>query len=135
MQELPSLSPGRSQDGGQVRSSFAGLPLDRQLREEVRDLESEMERLTRSIAPALVEAFRVAPNTAATLQLAAWSNPDRLRSESVFTSLCGVHRPYLPIRQDSTCIRLNQRRRTSGQCRSVGESSTSDRLMTPGPMA
>ena len=63
----------------------------RQLSEEVRDLESEMERLTRSIAPALVEAFGVGPNTAATLLVAAGSNPDRLRSEAAFASLCGVN--------------------------------------------
>ena len=63
----------------------------RQLSEEVRDLESEMERLTRSIAPALVEAFGVGPDTAATLLVAAGSNPDRLRSEAAFASLCGVN--------------------------------------------
>ena len=50
-----------------------------------------MERLTRSIAPALVEAFGVGPNTAATLLVAAGSNPDRLRSEAAFASLCGVN--------------------------------------------
>lgn len=50
-----------------------------------------MERLTRSIAPALVEAFGVGPDTAATLLIAAGSNPDRLRSEAAFASLCGVN--------------------------------------------
>ena len=63
----------------------------RQLGEEVRDLESEMERLTRSIAPTLVEAFGVGTDTAATLLVAAGSNPDRLRSEAAFASLCGVN--------------------------------------------
>ena len=50
-----------------------------------------MERLTRSIAPALVEAFGVGPDTAATLLIAAGSNTDRLRSEAAFASLCGVN--------------------------------------------
>ena len=63
----------------------------RQLSDEIRDLEVEMERLTRSVAPALVNTFCVGPDTAATLLIAAGSNPDRLRSESAFASLCGVN--------------------------------------------
>ena len=62
-----------------------------QLSDEVRDLETEMERLARSVAPALVNAFGVGPNTAATLMIAAGSNPDRLRTEAAFASLCGVN--------------------------------------------
>ena len=62
-----------------------------QLSDELRDLEAELARLTRSIAPALVNSFGVGPDTAATLLIAAGSNPDRLRSESAFASLCGVN--------------------------------------------
>ena len=63
----------------------------RRLSDEVRDLEAEMERLTRSVAPALVKAFGVGPDTAATLLIPAGSNPDRLRTEAAFASLCGVN--------------------------------------------
>ena len=63
----------------------------RQLGDEVRDLESEIGRLTRSISPALINTFGVGPDTAATLLIAAGSNPDRLRSEAAFASLCGVN--------------------------------------------
>ena len=63
----------------------------RQLSDEVRDLEAEMERLTRSTAPVLFNAFGVGPDTAATLLIAAGSNPDRLRSEAAFASLCSVN--------------------------------------------
>ena len=63
----------------------------RQLSDEVRNLEAEIERLTLSVAPALVEAFGVGPDTAATLLIAAGSNPDRLRTEAAFASLCGVN--------------------------------------------
>ena len=63
----------------------------RQLGDEVRDLESEIGRLMRSIAPALINTFGVGPDTAATLLIAAGSNPDRLRSEAAFASLCGVN--------------------------------------------
>ena len=62
-----------------------------QLSEELRDLEAEMERLARSVAPALVNTFGVGPDTAATLLIAAGSNPDRLRTEAAFASLCGVN--------------------------------------------
>ena len=63
----------------------------RQLSDEVLGLESQIDRLTRSVAPALINTFGVGPNTAATLLIAAGSNPDRLRSEAAFTSLCGVN--------------------------------------------
>jgi len=63
----------------------------RQLSDEVRDLEAELERLTRSVAPTLVNTCGVGPDTAATLLIAAGSNPDRLRTEATFASLCGVN--------------------------------------------
>ena len=63
----------------------------RQLSKEVLDLESEIRRLTRSVAPALINTFGVGPDAAATLLIAAGSNPDRLRSEAAFASLCGVN--------------------------------------------
>ena len=63
----------------------------RQLSEEVRGLGAEMERLTQSIAPTLVETFGVGPDIAVALLVAAGSNPDRLRSEAAFASLCGVN--------------------------------------------
>ena len=63
----------------------------RQLSDEIKNLEAELERLTWSIAPALLNAFGVGPDTAATLLIAAGSNPERLRSEAAFASLCGVN--------------------------------------------
>ena len=63
----------------------------RRLSDELRDLESEIGRLTRSVAPSQVDAFGVGPDTAATLLIAAGSNPDRLHSEAAFASLCGVN--------------------------------------------
>lgn len=50
-----------------------------------------MERLTTAAAPALVNAFGIGPDTASSLLIAAGSNPDRLRSEASFASLCGVN--------------------------------------------
>ena len=61
-----------------------------QLTSEIREIETELHRLTSETAPALVKAFGVGPNTAATLLITAGSNPRRLRSESAFAALCGV---------------------------------------------
>ena len=62
----------------------------RQLSKEIQDLRDELQRLIRTTAPALVEAFGVGPDTAAALLIAAGSNSDRLHSEAAFASLCGV---------------------------------------------
>ena len=62
-----------------------------QLDKETRSLQAELERLTRMAAPALVSIFGVGPDTAATLLVAAGSNPERLHSEAAFASLCGVN--------------------------------------------
>ena len=63
----------------------------RQLGNEIKDLEAEIQRLTRTAAPALVDGFGIGSDTAATLLIAAGSNPDRLHSEAAFASLCGVN--------------------------------------------
>ena len=63
----------------------------RQLGKEIRELQIELERLTRMASPDLVGIFGIGPDTAAPLLIAAGSNPQRLRSEAVFASLCGVN--------------------------------------------
>ena len=62
-----------------------------QLSKEFHDLEAKLERLTQKAAPALVSVFGIGPDTAATLLIAAGSNPERLHSEAAFASLCGVN--------------------------------------------
>ena len=63
----------------------------RQLSKEIQDLQAELDRLTRTVAPALVGIFGVGSDTAATLLITAGSNPQRLHSEAAFASLCGVN--------------------------------------------
>ena len=63
----------------------------RQLSKEIQDLQAELARLIWTTAPALVGVFGVGPDTAATLLIAAGGNPQRLRSEAAFASLCGVN--------------------------------------------
>ena len=62
-----------------------------QLGQEIKDLEAELKRLTSAVAPDLVDSFGIGPDTAATLLMAAGSNPQRLHSEAAFASLCGVN--------------------------------------------
>ena len=88
-----SLRPGRL-EGPTTAAKYALRSLARryrQLSNEIKDLEAEIQRLTRTAAPALVDGFGIGPDTAATLLIAAGSNPDHLHSEAAFASLCGVN--------------------------------------------
>ena len=62
-----------------------------QLSQEIEDLETELERLTRLAAPSLLRIFGVGHDTAAALMIAAGDNPHRLHSEVAFASLCGAN--------------------------------------------
>ena len=80
-------------DGPMAAAKYALRSLARryrQLSKEVHDLEAELDRLTRTAAPALVSIFGIGPGSAANLLIAAGSNSERLQSEAAFASLCGV---------------------------------------------
>ena len=88
-----SFRPGRP-DGPTATAKYTLRSLARryrQLSKEIHDLEGELERLTRTISPALVDSYGIGPDTAATLLVAAGSNPERLNSAASFASLCGVN--------------------------------------------
>ncbi len=85
--------PGRM-EGPTAAAKYALRSLARRCRhlsEEIQELRKKLDRLTRAIAPVLVDSFGVGPDTAATLLVAAGDNADRLRSEAAFASLCGVN--------------------------------------------
>ena len=63
----------------------------RQLSEEINELEAQLQALTKTAAPALVGIYGVGPDTAATLLVAAGSNPERLHSDAAFAALCGAN--------------------------------------------
>jgi transposase len=60
------------------------------LSEEISELDAQLERLVIQAAPRLVSLPGVGTHHAATLLVLAGDNPERLRSEASFASLCGV---------------------------------------------
>jgi hypothetical protein len=61
-----------------------------QLQVEIREHERLIASLTGEIAPAMVDAFGIGPDTAAEMLIVAGDNPDRVRSEPAWAKLCGV---------------------------------------------
>ena len=60
------------------------------LSEEIAELEAHLDRLVAQAAPELVSLPGIGTDNAATLLIVAGDNPQRLRSEASFASLCGV---------------------------------------------
>lgn len=58
---------------------------------ELKQLDKQLEDLTRKYALQLREQFGVGPHTAAVLLSVAGDNPERLRSEAALAALCGVN--------------------------------------------
>ena len=56
----------------------------------MKNLGTELSRLTSQASPALVSIFGIGPDTAEALLATAGSNPERLHSEAAFAALCGV---------------------------------------------
>jgi transposase len=58
---------------------------------ELKQLDKQLESLTRKYAKQLRSRLGVGPNTAAILLSVAGDNPERLKSEAALASLCGVN--------------------------------------------
>ncbi|MFI6471266.1 transposase [Streptomyces sp. NPDC050516] len=61
-----------------------------QLKGQIRDLERRLAELVGRHFPQLLVPVGIGPDSAATLLIAMGDNPERLRSEASFASLCGV---------------------------------------------
>jgi transposase len=85
------LRPGRSDsEHAAVALALRSLALRiRQLRNEAKTLEKELNRRTQALAPQLLAQPGVGPISAAAV-LIAWSQPRRLRSEAAFARLAGT---------------------------------------------
>jgi transposase len=62
----------------------------RALRNEIRTLDAQTQRLLSATAPETLSVFAMGPDTAGALLVSVGDNPDRLRSERAFARLCGV---------------------------------------------
>jgi transposase len=85
--------PGNSPGNPEEATKFALRSVARRYRslsEEITELDVQLARLVAGVAPALVALPGVGTDHAATLLVAAGDNPERLRSEASFASLCGV---------------------------------------------
>jgi transposase len=60
------------------------------LSEEITELDAQLDRLVAEVAPGLICLRAIGTHHAATLLVVAGDNPERLRSEASFASLCGV---------------------------------------------
>jgi transposase len=60
------------------------------LDDELVDIDQRRTELVSQVAPDLLEAFGVGPETAAALLVCAGDNPERLQSEAAFARMCGV---------------------------------------------
>ncbi len=85
--------PGKDPDDVEAATRFALRSVARRyeaLSEEIAELDAQLDRLVAKAAPGLVSLPAIGTNHAATLLVVAGDNPERLRSEASFASLCGV---------------------------------------------
>jgi transposase len=85
-----AVIPTRFARQRQVRAPFGGSPLRGSLERDRRALDAQLDQLVAQLAPELVSLRGIATDHAATLLIVAGDNPQRLRSEASFASLCGV---------------------------------------------
>lgn len=84
---------GNDPDDVETATEFALRSVARRheaLSEEITELDVQLDRLVAEVAPKLISLPAIGTHHAATLLVVAGDNPQRLRSEASFASLCGV---------------------------------------------
>jgi transposase len=87
------MRPGKDPDDVQTATRFSLRSVARRyqaLSEEIAELDAQLDRLVAEAAPELISLPAIGTDHAATLLLTVGDNPERLRSEASFASLCGV---------------------------------------------
>lgn len=85
--------PGSDPADVQTATRFALRSVARryqQLSEEIAELDEQLDRLVAEVALELISLPAIGTDHAATLLIVAGDNPERLKSEASFASLCGV---------------------------------------------
>ena len=91
--EALRFRPGGCPSSPEEATKFALRSIARRYRalsKEIAELDSQLDRLVAQVAPGLLALPAVSTNHAATLLAVAGDNPERLRSEASFASLCGA---------------------------------------------
>jgi len=87
------LRLGNDPDDVETATKFALRSVARRhetLSEEITELDVQLDRLVAQVAPELISLPAIGTHHAATLLVVAGDNPQRLRNEASFASLCGV---------------------------------------------
>jgi transposase len=87
------LRPSDDPDNVQTATKFALRSVARRhetLSEEIAQLDAQLNRLVAEVAPGLISLPAIGTHHAATFLGVAGGNPERLKSEASFASLCGV---------------------------------------------
>jgi transposase len=87
------LRPGAGPNDVHTATKFALRSVARRyqlLSEEIAELDEQLDRLVADAAPELIALAGIGTDHAATLLTVAGDNPQRLKSEASFASLCGV---------------------------------------------
>src|SRR5829696_4866678 len=85
--------PGDDPDDVRTATKFALRSVARRhetLSEEIAELNTQLDGLVAEVAPGLISLPAIGTHHAATLLVVAGDNPQRLRNEASFASLCGV---------------------------------------------
>ena len=85
--------PGGDPDTVEEAARFALRSMARRyqaLSEEIAELDAQLHRLVAQVAPELISLPAIGTDHAATLLVVAGDNPERLKNEASFASLCGV---------------------------------------------
>ena len=93
VQKASRLRPGATPSDVEAATKLALRSVARRyqhLSEEIGELDEQLNRLVREVAPELVAVEGIGTDTAASLLIAAGDNPERLRDEAAFAHLCGA---------------------------------------------
>lgn len=85
--------PGAEPNDVQSATKFAMRTIARRhqaLSKEIAELDAQIDRLAAEVAPELISLKFIGTDSAATLLTVAGDNPERLKTEASFASLCGV---------------------------------------------
>jgi transposase len=93
VEKASRLRPGATPSDVEAATKLALRSVARRyqhLSEEIGELDQQLNRLVREVAPELVAVEGIGTDTAASLLIAAGDNPKRLRDEAAFAHLCGA---------------------------------------------